>query len=143
MSESNLQFGLLVSNLTVESFDELTDEVTGAGIELVKVNSSRAILIPVVEDLVKIVESLAFSAENSEDLRIKFVVYCRDDAKYYEDGLAINEQALVEIDADSEELETGFLLDEFSELVVWFLENQELARTYIELIKYKYYPDKK
>lgn len=143
MSESNLQFGLLVSNLTVESFDELTDEVRGAGIDLVKVNSSRAILIPVVEDLVKIVESLAFSAENSEDLRIKFVIYCRDDAKYYEDGLAINEQALVEIDADSEELETGFLLDEFSELVVWFLENQELARTDIELIRDKYYPDKK
>ena len=53
MSESNLQFGLLVSNLTVESFDELTDEVTGAGIELVKVNSSRAILIPVVEEFSK------------------------------------------------------------------------------------------
>lgn len=142
MSESNLQFGLLVSNLTVESFDELTDEVVDAGIDLVKVNNNKAILIPVVEDLVKIVESLAFTAENSEDLRIKFVVYCRDDTKYYEDGLSINEQALVEIDAEPEELETGFLLDEFSELVVWFLDNQELAKADIELIRDKYYNEK-
>lgn len=143
MSESNLQFGLLVSNLTVESFDELTGEVADAGIDLVKVNNNRAILIPVVEDLVKIVESLAFTAENSEDLRIKFAVYCRDDTKYYEDGLSINEQALVEIDAEPEELETGFLLDEFSELVVWFLDNQELAKTDIELIRDKYYSNEK
>ncbi|KRL79203.1 hypothetical protein [Ligilactobacillus equi] len=140
MSKSDLQYGLLISRLASESYEALTNAIEDAGVELVKVSDSKAIVIPIIEELDSVFQDIVFSLEDEgNSLRIKFVVYNHQDTKYYGDGLEINRQALIEIGGDAEKSQDGFTLEDMAELIGWFLDNQELANADIDAVFEKNY----
>ena len=135
---AELKFGVSISQLSSEASAELASEAMTNNFEYINLSDSRGIVIPVNEDIGTVIEPLAFADEDL-NIKLKFAVYCKDDHKFYEDNLLINENSARELGESQEILREGFSIDDFAELLDFFIKNPDMVNQDLKNIEETYY----
>lgn len=135
---AELKFGVSISQLSSEVSAELASEAMTNNFEYINLSDSRGIVIPVNEDIGTVIEPLAFADEDL-NIKLKFAVYCKDDHKFYEDNLLINENSARELGESQEILREGFSIDDFAELLDFFMKNPDIVNQDLKNIEETYY----
>lgn len=135
---AELKFGVSISQLSSEVSAELASEAMTNNFEYINLSDSRGIVIPVNEDIGTVIEPLAFADEDL-NIKLKFAVYCKDDHKFYEDNLLINENSARELGESQEILREGFSIDDFAELLDFFIKNPDMVNQDLKNIEETYY----
>ena len=135
---AELKFGVSISKLSSEASAELASEAMTNNFEYINLSDSKGIVIPVNEDIGTVIEPLAFADEDL-NIKLKFAVYCKDDNKFYEDNLLINENSARELGESQEILMEGFSIDDFAELLDFFIKNPDMVNQDLKNIEETYY----
>ena len=135
---AELKFGVSISKLSSEASAELASEAMTNNFEYINLSDSKGIVIPVNEDIGTVIEPLAFADEDL-NIKLKFAVYCKDDSKFYEDNLLINENSARELGESQEILMEGFSIDDFAELLDFFIKNPDMVNQDLKNIEETYY----